>query len=100
MRLTLAALAAIAFGASLGAAPVAAQTLPAPAPVAAPAASPAAPAAARPPAAPKPAPKPPEARRRGPPKAYAHCLGLARKDGLRGAERRRWVARCQLGYEA
>jgi len=93
MRLNAATLAGAALGGILfGLAPALAQ-----APPVTNTAAPAATAAPKPPA--KPAEKAPEARKRGPPKSYAHCLGLARKEGLRGAQRRRYVSRCQLGFE-
>ena len=43
------------------------------------------------------APKTSPARKR--PSSYAQCLGTARQNGLRGAQRRRFVARCRFGYE-
>lgn len=36
--------------------------------------------------------------RKGPPRPYAACLHDARKAGLKGADRRRFVSRCELGY--
>jgi hypothetical protein len=61
--------------------------------------------AAAPRAAPPPAtrPAPPAAHAPGRdalrPRPYAQCKAQARQSGLRGADRRRFVSRCQLGYE-
>lgn len=84
-----------------GLSPSLAQTAPAtPAPAgtapavpAAPAPNPPGPARATPPAAPAAAGA--ETRR---PRSYGHCIRASRKRKLTGAERRRFVARCQLGY--
>ena len=57
-------------------------------------AAPAKPPEARP--APPPARAAPERRR---PRPYAFCNATARQRGLRGGDRRRFITRCELGYE-
>jgi hypothetical protein len=106
MGLNVTVLAGAAFGACLMAGSAAfAQQPPASVPAAAAVQPPAPPTAtgattARP-ASPKAPAKPAEVKpHRGPPRPYAQCIGIARKAGLRGAERRRYVSRCQLGYES